>query len=77
MVAQRAAGVKWLHVHPDYLVTDQSRAIVRLAGRYRDGVLPERGGLQDQSAWLTSAIDTVLSAWAKLEAERWKKLKRD
>jgi hypothetical protein len=62
-------------VHPDYLVTDASWAIVRLAGAWRDGVLPEPGGVLDQAAWTITAIGVVSAAWGKLEDDRFKKLK--
>jgi hypothetical protein len=74
-VGQQPAGVRWLHVHPDYLVTDASWAIVRLAGAWRDGVLPEPGGVLDQAAWTIAAIGVVSAAWGKLEDDRFKKLK--
>lgn len=51
--------------------------MIRLASAWREGVLPEAGGLQDQSAWVTAAVQIVLGAWGKLDAARIKKLRKD
>ena len=69
-IAQRPAGINWLHVHPEYLVTDEDWEVLRLARNWREGVLPEAGGVGDQSAWTVAAIETVLTAWQKLQADR-------
>lgn len=74
-MGQQPAGLRWLHVHPDYLVTDESWELVRLASAWRDGVLPEPGGVQDQAASTVAAIEIILSAWAKLRADRDRKRK--
>lgn len=42
--------------------------MVRLAAAWREGVLPEAGGVQDQAAWTVAAIEIVLTAWGKLQA---------
>lgn len=65
--------MRWLHVHPRYLVDDDGWAIVRLASNWREGCLPEAGGVNDQAAWTAAAVEIVLSAWAKLRAARDKK----
>lgn len=65
----------WLHVHPEYLVDEAGWEAVRLARMWREGVLPEPGGLADQAALTVAVIETVLSAWAKLQAERDKRWK--
>lgn len=67
-MAQQPAGIRWLHVHPDYLVSEESWAVVRLANRWREGMMPEAGGVQDQAAWTVAAVEIMLSAWGKLEA---------
>ncbi|MBA3055109.1 MAG: hypothetical protein FP826_09275 [Sphingomonadales bacterium] len=64
--------MRWLHVHPQYLIDDETAAILRLAGCWREGLLPEAGGLATQSAWAVAAIETVLDAWGKLAAARAK-----
>lgn len=69
-VAQQPAGIRWLNVHPEYLVTEDSMEMVRLAGRWREGLLPGPGGVQDQAAWTVHAIEIVLGAWLKLQAAR-------
>lgn len=65
--------MRWWHVHPDYL-PDEVWDVVRLAEAWREGVLPDSGGLNDQSAWTTAAVRIVLGAWSCLEADRIKKL---
>lgn len=77
--AQRAAGpgFRWLHVHPDYLVTSLSQDVIRLALRWREGVLPGPGGVQDQAAWTISAIETVTGTWARMEAAALAKAKEE
>lgn len=67
-VAQEPAGIRWLNVHPEYLVGDEEWGIVQLALRWRDGLLPESGGVQEQAAWTVNAIDVVLAAWRKMQA---------
>jgi hypothetical protein len=62
--------VRWLHVHPEHLVDDRIALILRLAGCWQDGRLPDDGGVADQSAWTVAAIDVVLEAWSKLRAAR-------
>lgn len=46
---------------------------MRLASNWREGRLPEAGGVNDQAAWTAAAVEIVLSAWAKLRAARDKK----
>lgn len=72
-MAQEPAGIRWLHVHPQYLVDEEDMAIVRLARLWREGVLPEAGGVQDQAALTVASIEIVLTAWAKLETARHRK----
>lgn len=69
-VAQQPAGIRWLHVHPDYLVTEECWQVVRLAMAWEAGTLPEAGGVQNQAAITVAAIEVVRSAWAKLRAAR-------
>lgn len=69
--------MRWLHVHPDYVVTDESWALVRLASRWREGMLPEAGGVQDQAAFTVAAVEVVLTAWGKIQADRDRKKRRD
>lgn len=64
-------------MHPDYVVTEASWAVVRLAGAWREGVLPEAGGVLDQAARTVAAIECVVATWCKLEANRFKRLKGD
>lgn len=71
--AQEPAGVRWLHVHPSHIVDDDCWSIVRLASNWRDGRLPDPGGVNDQAAWTAAAVEIVLSAWAKLRAAREKR----
>ena len=35
--------------------------------------MPEAGGIGDQSAWLVSAIEIVLTAWAKMEKAKFER----
>lgn len=72
-MAQQPTGVRWLHVHPDHLVSDDSWAVVRLASNWREGLLPEAGGVQDQAAWTVAAVEVVLGAWGKMRAQRDRK----
>jgi hypothetical protein len=65
--------VRWLNVHPEYVVSDESWGVIRLASNWREGTLPGAGGVQDQSAWTVEAVETVLTAWAKLRDARDKK----
>ena len=67
-VAQEPAGIRWLHVHPDYVVTSESWEVVRLAQRWREGQLPGPGAVQDQPAWTVAAIEVVTGVWNKMEA---------
>ena len=48
-------------------------ALVRLAAGWRDGRLPDPGGVQQQAAFNVAAIELILGAWAKLEAARLSK----
>lgn len=74
-IGQQPAGIRWLHVHPMYVVTTESWAVIRLAHNWRDGVLPEAGGVQDQAAWTVAAVDIVLGAWGRMRAAEDKKRK--
>lgn len=74
-VAQRPAGIYWLHVNPAYLIDDDDRAIVQLAAQWREGVLPEAGGQLDQAAVTVASIRIVLTAWAQLEEAKRRKKK--
>ncbi len=74
-MAQQPAGIRWLHVHPKYLITDEVAEILWLARRWGEGLMPLPGGLWDQPARIVAAIEIVRTAWAKLEAERLRKLK--
>lgn len=65
--------MRWLHVHPEYLCGPGEWALVRLALNWREGRLPERGGVAEQAAFTVAAIDIILTAWGKLEAARRKK----
>ncbi|MBB3991338.1 hypothetical protein [Croceicoccus naphthovorans] len=47
---------------------------MRLARNWRDGVLPEPGGVQDQAAMTVTSIEIVLVAWSKLQAARDKEM---
>lgn len=60
-------------MHPEYLIDDRAALVLRLAANWRDGRLPEGGGVADQSAWTAAAIDTVLTAWSKLRASKEKR----
>ncbi|MBS7669333.1 hypothetical protein [Croceicoccus gelatinilyticus] len=68
-VGQQAAGIRWLHVHPDYLDGDCFE-VIRLARNWRDGALPEAGGVQDQAAMTAASIEVVLVTWRKLQDAR-------
>lgn len=48
-------------------------AIVRIARYWRDGMLPEPGGVADQAAITVAAVEIVLATWAKMEAARWER----
>lgn len=71
------ADVRWLHVHPEYLVAEDAWAIVRLAGQWKEGALPEAGGIHDQAAMTVASIEIVLSAWSKMRAAADKRKRRD
>ncbi|MCT2398530.1 hypothetical protein [Novosphingobium mangrovi (ex Huang et al. 2023)] len=65
--------MRWLHVHPDYIVTPESWDSVRLASQWREGVLPESGGVGEQAAMTVACIEVVLSAWSRMRAARNRK----
>lgn len=73
MIAQRDAGIYWLHVHPEHLVPPECWEVVRLARVWSEGILPEPGGLQDQSAWTVAAIEIVNAAWGRMRAAELKR----
>lgn len=56
-------------------MTDESWAVVRLASNWRDGRLPETGGVLDQAAWTSAAVEVVLGTWAKMRDARDRKNK--
>ena len=56
----------WLHVHPNYLVGPGEWDLIRLAANWRDGRLPEPGGVNNQAAFTVAAIEMVLNAWSKM-----------
>ena len=62
-------------MHPLYLIDEDVAHVVRLAGMWREGVLPDAGGMHAQSAWLAAAIQIVLRAWDQLQEARLKKPK--
>lgn len=66
--------MRWLHVHPDYL-DDACFDVVRLAHNWREGVLPEPGGVNDQAAVTVQSIEIVLATWSKLQAKRDEELR--
>lgn len=43
---------------------------MRLAAAWRDGMLPQAGGVNEQAAWTVAAIETVLGTWSRLQALR-------
>lgn len=51
--------------------------MVRLASAWRDGLLPEAGGINDQPAWTAAAVQIVLAAWGRMEAAERKKLRKE
>ena len=75
-MVQQPTGIRWLNVHPDYLVSEDEWAIVRLAARWRDGHLPETGGVIEQAAWNVAAVEVVLGAWRKMQDALDEKNKR-
>ena len=58
----------WLHVHPDYLLGHGEWDLVRLAANWRDGRMPEAGGVQQQAAFTVAAIETILNVWSRMRA---------
>ena len=60
-------------MHPEYLVDEESWAIVRLASNWREGTLPETGGVQEQAAWNVAAVEIVLTTWNRMRDARDKK----
>lgn len=66
-MAQQPAGIRWLNVHPEYLVSEDDWAVVRLAARWREGQLPESGGVQEQAAWTVNAIEVVTGTWKRMQ----------
>lgn len=67
-IAQVDAGVQWLHVHPINLCGPDEWDIVRIAAAWRDGMLPEGGGVGDQAAWTFDAVRAVLDTWRRMQA---------
>lgn len=63
-------------MHPEHLIDEGVWELVRLARNFREGVLPGPGGLQNQAARTVAAIEIILSAWGKLQAERDKRNRR-
>lgn len=43
---------------------------MRLAGIWREGVLPEAGGAAEQAAWTVAAIEIVLATWNRMRLAR-------
>ena len=43
---------------------------MRLASNWREGLLPEPGGVGNQAAFTVAAIEIILSAWSKLRTAR-------
>lgn len=74
-MAQQPAGIRWLHIHPAYLMDSDDLAVIALASQFREGVLPETGGTLEQSALTMASIRVVLGAWSDLENARRKKEK--
>lgn len=72
---QQPAGIRWLHVHPDYLAGPGEWELIRLAANWRDGRLPDPGGVQQQAAFTVAAIELIQSVWAKMQAARDEKPK--
>lgn len=68
-MAQQPAGIRWLHIHPDYLVTDLSWLIVKLARNWEDGFLPE-DSVPVQAAFTMAGIHIVRRTWGKMRAAR-------
>ncbi len=62
-------------MHPDYLVGPGEWELIRLAGNWRDGRLPESGGVQQQAAFTVAAIEIVLNAWNRMRAAQEAKSK--
>lgn len=71
MIAQRDAGLHWLHVHPEHAVTPDCWEVVRLARAWSEGMLPEEGGVMDQAAWTVTAIEVVTGAWNRMRKAEW------
>ena len=81
-VAQQAAaptgsGLRWLHVHPQYLMDDEILTLLQLAQNWREGMLPEAGGVADQAAWTVSAVHTILTTWGRMRAALEAKHRKD
>lgn len=74
-MAQEPVGIRWLHVHPTYLVDEFSWQIVKAAREYEDGKMPFGGGFEEQPAWTMAAIEIVRRAWAKLRDARDRRLR--
>lgn len=72
-MAQQPAGIRWLHVHPMYLIDEDDLLIIRLAAQWREGVLPEAGGALAQPAATGASIRIVLTAWDALSEARRKR----
>lgn len=71
------AGIRWLHIHPQYLCDEECWAVIRLANSWKEGVLPCTGGINDQPARTVAAIQTVLAAWNKMRAAEEKRRRKE
>lgn len=76
-IAQRPAGVFWLHVHPMHLIDEATWQLVGFARDREEGLLPGKGGIGDQSAWAMAAIDIVRRSWSRLRSAESKSSRGD
>lgn len=67
----------WLHVWPPHLVPSDCWDVIRLARGWREGVLPESGGMGDQAAWTMEAVEIVCGTWNKMRAAMMERQRRD
>lgn len=59
-------GLPPLFVHPSYFVGEEEQAALNLFMAYREGILPEAGGYNDQMAATMASIRIISGAYAEL-----------
>jgi hypothetical protein len=60
-------GDKWVYRCPASQMTVETNALVRMWGPYQNGLLPDEGGVYDQSACFVRAMGVLATEKAAIE----------